>query len=164
LQEVEAVVQKKAKKDSTTSLKMLIVDDDPGGLQTLSRMLSPYGETDIAVTGKDAVEVFQAAMNAGKPFDLICLDMLSEADGREMLTQIRTLEKAKGVHALDGVKIMMTTAAEGSQNNMGAFKSGCTGYLKKPVNETKLINLLKTLSFDKKALKNKKNKSQGGVK
>lgn len=146
------------------SLKMLIVDDDPAGLQILNRMLAPYGKTDIAITGKDAVEVFQAALNAGNPYDLICLDMLSEADGKEMLKQIRTLEKEKGVHALDGVKIMMTTAAEGNQHNTGPFKSGCTGYLKKPVNETKLINLLNTLSFDKKALKNKKSKSQGGVK
>jgi two-component system chemotaxis response regulator CheY len=150
------VERKKATAKNKASLKMLIVNDDPAQGQMLRKMLIPFGETGIAFSPKEAVETFQSALKEGNPFDLICIDMLPETNGRKTLRHIRKIEREKGVHALDGVKIMMITAAgalEGSQNNMEAFKSGCEGYLKKPVEKKKLINLLKTLSFDSRALK-----------
>ncbi len=148
--------QKKATAKNKASLKMLIVNDDPAEGQMLRKMLAPFGEIGIVFSTKEAVEAFQSALREGNPFDLICIDMLLETNGRKTLRHIRKIEREKGVHALDGVKIMMITAAGAvgdSQNNMESFKSGCEGYLKKPVDEKKLINLLKTLSFDNKALK-----------
>ena len=148
--------QKKATAKNKVSLKMLVVNDDPAEGQMLRKMLTPFAETGIASSTKEAVEAFQSALKEGNPFDLICIDMLSETSGRITLRHIRKIEREKGVHALDGVKIMMITAAEDRQNNLKAFRSGCEGYLKKPVDEKKLINLLKTLSFDNKALKKSK--------
>jgi two-component system chemotaxis response regulator CheY len=138
----------KAKKESPAKLKMLIVDNDPAGGQMLNKMLAPYGDTEISLTVKEAINAFRSAMKAGNPYDLVCIDIVPERDTGEIVKQIRETEKEKGVHALDGVKIMITTAATDSQNNRDNFKSGCEGYLKKPVAETKLINLLKTLSFE----------------
>ena len=153
LQEVNAVVQQELTAKRQASLKMLIVDDDPAEQQMLCNMLASYGEPDTAVTGKEAVNAFRSALKKGKPYNLICLDMLSETECFETLKHIRKIEMEKGIHGLDGVKIMMTTASGGSQHNTDAFRSGCEGYLKKPVDEKKLINLLKTLNFDNKILK-----------
>jgi len=153
MQEVNAVEKKERSAKNKTSLKMLIVNDEPAGAELLRKMLAPFGETGIVFSTKEAMEAFQSTLKEGKPFDLICIDMMSETNGRITLRHIRKIEREKKVHALDGVKIMMITAAEDRQNNLKAFKSGCEGYLKKPVDEKKLINLLKTLSFDNKALK-----------
>lgn len=148
--------QKKPTAKKEEFLKMLIVDDNPPVGQGLCKMLAPFGETGIVVTGKEAVAAFRSALQVGEPYDLVCLDMMSEAEGRETLKHIRRIEKEKGIHPLDGVKIMMTTAAGISKSSDENFESGCEGYLKKPISEQKLINLLKTLSFNDKTLKRKK--------
>jgi two-component system chemotaxis response regulator CheY len=154
------VKQEEESAKNKTWLKMLIMNDEPAGGEMLRKMLAPYGKIDITVKGNDAVEAFKTAFKEGKPYDLICLDMVSERDTKEILKQTRKIEREKGIHSLDGVKIIMLTAAQNRQNNMKTFKSGCEGYLKKPVDEKKLINLLKTLSFDNKALKKSRSKEK----
>lgn len=154
----------KVKKESPAKLKILIVNNDPAGGQMLNKMLTPYGDTEISLTVKEAIDAFQSAIKAGKPYDLVCIDIVPESDAGKIVKQIRETEKEKGIHALDGVKIMITTAATDSQNNRAPFKRGCEGYLKKPVAETKLINLLKTLSFEDNNHKNKKNLNTGELK
>ncbi len=141
------MAQKKPAAKKEKFLKMLIVDDNPSVGQGLCQMLAPFGETVIVVTGKEAVAAFRSALQEGKPYDLIC-HMISEAEGRETLRQIRRIEKVKGIHPLDGIKIMMTTAAGISKSSDENFESGCEGYLNRPISEQKLINLLKTLSFN----------------
>ena len=141
-------------------LKMLIVDDNPPVEKGMPTMLAPFGETGIVNTGEEAVTAFCSALQAGDPYDLVCLNLISESDGRETLKHIRRIEKEKGIHPLDGVKIMMTTATGISKSCDESFGSGCEGYLKRPISEEKLISLLKTLSFNDKTLKRKKFKEE----
>ena len=104
--------------------------------------LSEYGNCYIAVNGREAVDAVKEALDADKPFDLICLDiMMPEVDGVEALEAIREMEKARGIGGLGGVKVIMTTAKDRSKDILGAFNSGCEAYLIKPVH-IPLNNLL----------------------
>lgn len=132
------------------SLNMLIVDDDFFSRQLLKSMLLPYGNLDIAVNGEETLTAVKVAIEKGEPYDLICLDILMPVmDGQETLKQIRKFEKEKGIHGLDGVKIVMITGVNDNRNVLDAFNTGCEGYIKKPLDEDKLFELLKTLGLIK---------------
>lgn len=124
-------------------MKTLIVEDDFASRLILQKMLSPYGEAHVAVNGNEAVQAFQAALEAGQPYQLLCLDiMLPELDGQEALRRIRGIEETKGVLSSEGVKIVMVTALGDMKNVMGAFSSLCDGYLTKPIRRADLIQFL----------------------
>lgn len=48
--------------------------------------------------GREAVTAFTEALDAGEPFDLICLDvMMPEMDGHTALASIRRIESEHGI-------------------------------------------------------------------
>ena len=128
-------------------MRFLIVEDDFTSRKFLQSILSPYGDTDIAVNGREAVEAFEASLANGASYDLICLDiMMPEMNGQEALRRIRALEKSKGVSAANEVKIVMTTALDDPKNVVEAYyKGGATSYVPKPIDKQLFIQLLKNL-------------------
>lgn len=129
-------------------MRILIVEDEFSGRVLLMQLLSEYGKTDVAVNGKEAVTAFQTALDAGEPYDLLCLDiMMPEMDGHEALKAIREIEEQKGIQGLDGVKIIMTTALDDPKNVFKAFREQCEAYLVKPIRKEKLMDTLKALGL-----------------
>lgn len=129
-------------------MKILIVEDDFTSRKLLLALLSSYGECDVAVNGEEALVAFDAATDDGDPYSLVCLDiMMPVMDGQETLAEIRNRESLAGVQGLDGVKIIMTTALDDSQNVMTAFRSQCEGYLVKPIGKADLTKLLTSLGI-----------------
>jgi len=122
-------------------MKCLIVEDDFICRKVLQAYLSDFADVFMACSGAEAISAFAEAMDDGKPYDLICLDiMMPGMDGHEVLTRIRSVESERGIGGLDGVKIIMTTALDDSDNILGAFRTGCEAYVVKPIEKTKLIN------------------------
>lgn len=121
-------------------MKTLVVDDDFVSRKMLQQILTFYGECDVAVNGKEAVEAFLYANEQSMPYDLICLDvMMPEMDGHAALKEIRAWEAE---HAeVEPVKVMMTTALAEQEHIMKAIEGKCAAYLIKP--------------FDKKILRRK---------
>lgn len=129
-------------------MRVLIVEDQIASRELLGRILSPYGECDIAVDGKEAIKAFSLAWEKGQPYDLVCLDIiLPEMDGREVLKAIRKKEKEMGIGGLDGVAVIMTTALADSKNIMGAFRDGCEAYIVKPIDTRKLLRQVRDLGL-----------------
>ncbi|OPZ15264.1 MAG: Transcriptional activator protein CzcR [candidate division BRC1 bacterium ADurb.BinA364] len=129
-------------------MKILIVEDDYTSRIVLHGMLKAHGECDLAENGEQAVEAFRAALEAGSPYDLICLDiMMPGMDGQAVLERIRAMEKEKGRIMLDAAKVMMTTALEDSRNIMRSFRSQCDAYLVKPVDKDRLLDNLRALGL-----------------
>jgi two-component system, chemotaxis family, chemotaxis protein CheY len=129
-------------------LKALIVEDDFTSRLLLQKLLAPYGESHIAVNGREAVSVFLQAVNAGEPYDLICLDiMLPEMDGIESLRQIRGAETRMGLLEGEGVKVIMVTALKEMKMVSTAYNEFCDSYLVKPVDKAKLIEQLSQLGL-----------------
>ncbi len=111
--------------------KILIIDDDFLNRKVLSMLMSKYGQCDIAINGKEALDAINLMIGENSHYDLICLDiMMPEIDGYQVLKEIRTIEKK---FDLVPMKILMTTAMSDSKHILQAFKEQCDGYLIKPI-------------------------------
>lgn len=124
-------------------MKSLIVDDDFFSRRILQSILSAYGESHVAVDGREALFAFEQALAEETPYNLICLDiMMPEMDGQEVLKNIRQIENKKNIVGDNEVKIIMTTALDDSDNIKAAFREQCESYLIKPISKSKLVKVL----------------------
>jgi two-component system, chemotaxis family, chemotaxis protein CheY len=129
-------------------LRMLLVEDDFASRLLLQTFLSRYGECQVAVTGREAVDAFRASMASGQKYDLICMDiMMPEMDGREATRQIRAMEASGGVFSASGAKIVMSTAVSDLREVSRCFNELCDGYLVKPIDLSKLLSQMKSYNL-----------------
>lgn len=125
-------------------MKVLIAEDDFASRKFMLRFFEKYGECDVTVDGREAVEAYTMAVEMDEPYDLICLDiMMPEMDGHQALRRIRKIEEENNVPDDDKVKIVMTTALSETRHVTKAFENGCTAYAGKPINQEKLEAMLK---------------------
>lgn len=128
--------------------KILIAEDDRVSAKLMLRMLEPYGQCDLAANGEEAFELFRTAFEAGNRYSAVFLDIrMPVRDGQETLDTIRDYEAEHGINAADGVKVIMTTALNDSENVLSAHVSGCYAYLVKPISREKLKEVLKSLGL-----------------
>ena len=126
-------------------LRVLLAEDDFTSRLLLQTFLSRYGDCHIAVNGREAVEAFRAALEQGKSYDLICMDiMMPELGGREAVRQIRALEDSRGILSTNGAKIIMTTAVNELKEVANCFHDLCDAYLVKPIDLAYLLVQIKS--------------------
>ncbi|MEO5356543.1 MAG: response regulator [Nitrospirae bacterium YQR-1] len=127
-------------------MRILIAEDDFTSRTLLQHFLASYGDVDVTVNGAEAVDAFILAIDEGRAYDLICLDiMMPEMDGVAALQTIRNKEKAMGITSDDEVKIVMTTSLDAPKDVLEAYYRGvsrCNYYLTKPIDTRKLYALL----------------------
>ncbi len=129
-------------------MRILIVEDEYVSRRFLYKFMKEYGECDVTVNGKEAIEAFIISLEDENPYDLILLDiMMPEIDGMKVLKTIRLMEKDRGIIGDERVKIIMTTALNESENVMEAFDEGCEAYAAKPLDTKKLINVMEKLNL-----------------
>ncbi len=129
-------------------MKTLIAEDDFTSRLLLQEFMQPYGPPHIAVSGTEALEAVRAALEAGKPYDLMCLDiMMPEMDGQRALEEIRLMEKEKEIAGADRMKIIMTTSLGDRSNVITAVQHQCDSFLIKPVDRAKLLDELRKLKL-----------------
>ncbi len=129
-------------------MRTLIVEDDFVSSTLLKEILTTYGEADIAVDGREAINLFKKAIKEGNRYNLICLDiMIPQMDGQEVLIEVREIEKDAGIWGSDGARIIMTTALGDFENIKQAFREQCEAYLVKPIDRDKLFDVLKELEL-----------------
>jgi len=131
-------------------MRVLIAEDDMASRKFLARFLSKYGECDITVDGMEAVEAFMVSFDIGKPYDLICLDiMMPKLDGIKVLKTIREIEKQKGIHEDNQVKVIMTSAINELDIVNNSFDTGSEAYATKPINTEKFEEVMRKLDLIK---------------
>ncbi len=124
-------------------MKILIVDDDRTNAKLLLSYLKGFGECHEANNGQEALEAIKLGMEAGNPYELICLDiMMPIIDGHETLKTIREFEKTTFNIAGKAAKIIMTTALDDIETVMGSFRELCDGYLTKPIRKEEFFKEL----------------------
>jgi len=129
-------------------MRALIVEDNLINRQLLLKLLSPFGEIEVAVDGKEAVDIFHKSLALGERYSLICMDiMMPEIDGYEALAQICQLEAENHVAPEDATKVIMTTAVDSPSSVEEAKSLRCDGYLLKPIRKIKLIEELQRLEL-----------------
>ena len=129
-------------------MRALIAEDDYTSRILIQRLLAPHAECTVVVNGEKALEAFCTALYKGRPYDLICLDlMMPEMDGHTALTRIREIEKEHGIEEAACVKVIMTTALADIENVRKAIREKCQGYLIKPYDKQKLLDKLTSLGL-----------------
>ncbi len=130
-------------------MNILIAEDDFTSRRLLQNILAPYGESMITVNGEEAVEAFTLALEQGRPFDLVCMDiMMPVMDGQQALREIRAVEQRNGVKPADEAKIIMITALGDPRNVVDAYyKGGAAVYLTKPIDVRAFIDTLRQLGL-----------------
>ncbi|MEW5773982.1 MAG: response regulator [Thermodesulfobacteriota bacterium] len=130
-------------------MRFLVVEDDFTSRKLLQKILSPYGEVDVAVNGQESLDAFIAALDEGNPYELVCMDiMMPEMDGQEALKKIREVEKQRGIPGSKEVKVVMTTALDDPKNVVEAYyKGGATSYVPKPIDRQLFLQLLRNIGI-----------------
>jgi CheY-like chemotaxis protein len=119
---------------SAMAKKILLVDDS-ATTRLLCRSIVARNTAYAIVCAQDGE---QALMMAGseKP-DLILMDVIMPG-----MTGLEVCERLRRERATSAVPIMLLTFRTADESVQEGFASGCTAYLKKPVQETELLNLL----------------------
>jgi len=112
--------------------KVLIVDDDTTGVETLSNVLEIKGyRVDVAYGGMEALEKIGRSN-----FDFVLLDLkLPDINGVETFRKIKKVK--------DELKVVIMTASSLPHLIQEARKEGALAILTKPLNIDKLLSLLK---------------------
>ena len=129
-------------------MKTLIVEDELTSRVMLREILKRYGSPQVAMNGREGVDAVRAALQAGDPFDLICLDiMMPEMDGQQALKLIRQLEDEAGTAPEKRAKVIMTTAHADKDNVLQAIQGQCDYFLVKPIDGRALLDELRRMKL-----------------
>lgn len=129
-------------------MKVLIAEDDLISRKFLYKILSQYGECDLVVDGLEALDAFLISHKENKLYDLICLDiMMPKIDGVKGLKNMKNLEAQKGILTDQRSKFIMVTALAETQIVQNTFELGCDGFVAKPIDTVKLVELLQKLGL-----------------
>jgi two-component system chemotaxis response regulator CheY len=127
-------------------MRALIVEDDFTSRTLLVKIINAFFEVDIAVNGEEAVQAYETALDAGKPYDLLLMDtMMPEMDG---ITALERMEELAGKEEFKKTKIIMITALSDPKTVIKSFHDGwASAYIVKPVERGQIYSELEKLGF-----------------
>ncbi|WP_319467206.1 response regulator [uncultured Pseudodesulfovibrio sp.] len=130
-------------------MRILIVEDEFTSRKLLTALLTDFGECDTAVDGVECVDAFRVALSEGRPYDLVCMDiMMPNKDGHQALKEIRSIEQEMGVQPSSEAKVIMVTALNDPKTVVKAYyKGGAAAYLPKPIEVESLHAILRDLAL-----------------
>ncbi len=127
-------------------MRCLVVDDDEICRKFIIKVMERIAHCDVALTGKEAIELVAKSFANGDLYDVIFLDiMMPVMDGKQALSAIRVLERRAGLQDGWGSKIVMTTAMGDYDTVRQSFHNQCDGYLVKPLSISRMEALLRNL-------------------
>ncbi len=129
-------------------MRSLVAEDDATSRALLQKFLSKYGQSDIVVNGKEAVQAVKEARLARRCYDLVCMDLhMPVMDGHEAIREIRAQEAE--IETLQKMKIIVTTALSDMTSITNALMGKCNGYMIKPIDIAKLQTELRDMGLVK---------------
>lgn len=117
--------------------RILLAEDGPDNQRLFSFLLRKAGATvEVVSDGKQAIDTALAARDAGRPFDVILMDIqMPNMDGRTATTHLRTVGYTGRIIAL--------TAHAMSEDRERCLKAGCDEYVSKPIDRAHLISTIR---------------------
>ncbi|MFN2136593.1 MAG: response regulator [Candidatus Promineifilaceae bacterium] len=122
--------------------RILVVDDEPEIAESLSGFLfrKEGYHVDVVSDGREAVRFLQATVGTDTEIDLVLLDMrMPGMSGLEVLDWIRNHPD------LQYTRVVLLTAAAGSQEKVQALSAGADDYITKPYYMQELLARVKTI-------------------
>lgn len=129
-------------------MRILVCEDDFVSRSLMLKLLAPWGQCEVALDGKEAVEAVEASLQQGEPYGLICLDIvMPRLSGQDALLRIRCLEDEYKLPVEQRARLAMVTVHDDAQNMKRAFRGDCDGYLVKPVTRENLARALEGMGL-----------------
>ncbi len=123
-----------------TEIKILLMDDDEV-LRRLTRkkILRMGYEIETAKEGDEAVAMYQAAMETGKPYDVVILDLVIQEglDGKKTIAKLLKIDP--------GVRAIVSSGFVGDPTMSAFWESGFIEILPKPYKANELEQVIKTV-------------------
>lgn len=118
-----------------STIKTLVVDDNPVNLKVLSRMLSQIGvSSTTASNGREAFEKIKEASTTSEPYELVFMDIwMPELNGLEASQKVRA-ESAQATQPY----IIALTACVMPGDREKCIDAGMNGYVSKPIRKEEL--------------------------
>ncbi len=121
---------------------ILVVDDEPEIAESLSGFLFKKEgyHVDVVSNGREAIRFLQSNVGSETEVDLVLLDMrMPGISGLEVLDWIRSHPD------LQYTRVVLLTAASGSQEKVDALSAGADDYITKPYYMQELLARVKTI-------------------
>lgn len=132
-------------------MRFLIIDDDFDSCQLLKKRLEPYGSSDLVLEASNAFDIFLAAVQANRPYDVLFLDIVMPGtDGHVLLKKIREWEDEHQAPEKK-TRIVMVSVKKDPTNIFSSVKEGCDHYMTKPIRKAGVEEVMKKLGIDLKA-------------
>ncbi|MBA3011375.1 MAG: response regulator [Desulfobacula sp.] len=120
-------------------MKFLIVDATFDSRKQSQKLLSGYGECDVAINGLEALNAFVRAQNEADPYHLIFLDIeMKGLDGLQVMGKIRQWERSKAISPAQGAKIILLSTGPPPETVTKGLTPGYETCMEKPVNRDRL--------------------------
>ena len=130
---INSCKESQAKDLTLKDLKILIVEDDENSEMFITKVVGSMGK--LVLIARNGLEAIDICMN-NPDLDLILMDIkMPLMDGYEATRQIRTFNK--------DVVIISQTAFALTYDREKSMATGCNDYIAKPLNKSKLIELIK---------------------
>lgn len=141
---IEAASQQRIDRESISSMRAIIVDDDKDALEYMSSILNHIGiDYDCASSGEEAVSIITKARNDKKMYNVCLVDWkMTGLSGLELTAHIR---KACG----DNPIVVIASAYDLNEISEEAERAGVDTCVTKPLFQSSLFNILMTLSQGK---------------
>ena len=128
-------------------MKVLVAEDDMASGKFLTKLLSKYGQVDLARDGIEAVDNFVKAASENSKYDLVCLDiMMPKIDGYKALESIRNAERKLGIPRISRCKIIMISALDEGFDSSYA-SDDYDEYICKPIDIVKFDSIIRKMGF-----------------
>jgi two-component system chemotaxis response regulator CheY len=127
----------------------LIVDDSRYQRHLIFQALAGLFTADEAADGREAVALFQTALDNKTPYDLVVMDILMPVMcGHDALAGIRRLEQTAGLPEGRRTPAVMLSSLDDPGNMLRAqFESGAQAYVTKPFSPQTLLEALASLGL-----------------
>lgn len=121
-------------------IKILLMDDDEILRMLTSRKISRMGFViETAREGNEAVVMYQAALNAGRPYDIVILDLVVQEglDGKETIARLMQIDP--------GVRAIISSGFVNDPTMSSFWENGFIEILPKPYKTHELEQVIKSV-------------------
>lgn len=124
--------------------RYLVVDDDEMSRLLLANFLSEFAPCDVAAGGREGLEMFEQAFEAGMPYSLLCVDLLMpEINGHLLIKKVREAERTNPVISDFRTKIFVISSSDSPWDKAETLlEEQCDDYIVKPFNRAHLMENL----------------------
>ena len=121
--------------------RILVIEDNKFDIAKIVMKLERYSnEVTYTTSAESGLIIYKGAIMVNRPYDILLTDILLPGkDGKELIQEIRTIEKELNAHH---IKIIAMSADKPEKHVLETCKLGAGGYLIKPISDEKLDEVM----------------------